>query len=95
VAEFWNLTAVECAQPPLDLGQAAAPGRGGAAAAVVGDLDPQHAAGVPDPDLGRAGAGVLDRVGERLGDREVAPGLDRRVELSGQDDVGLGTQRRV
>ena len=50
---------------------------------------------MPDPDLGLAGAGVLDRVGERLGDREVARGLDRRAEPSGQDDVGLGAQRRV
>ena len=32
--------AVERTQPPLDPGQAAAPGRVGAAAAVVGDLDP-------------------------------------------------------
>ena len=66
-----------------------------AASPVVGDLDPQQAAGVLHPDLHVSRAGVLDRVGERLGDGEVAGRLDRRIESPGQVDVHLDVYRGV
>lgn len=62
---------------------------------VIGYLDPQQAAGVPQPDLRPPGGRVLDHVGQRLGYREVAGRLDREVGPSRQVDVDLDGQRSV
>ena len=49
-----------------------------AAPPVVADDEVQHLAVVPDPHPGAGRVGVLDRVGQALGDREVRRRLDRR-----------------
>ncbi len=61
---------------------------------VVGYLDPQHAI-VRDADVDPARAGMLDRVGERLGDREVTGRLHGRRQPPAQADVQVDRHRRV
>jgi EmrB/QacA subfamily drug resistance transporter len=61
---------------------AGAAGAVGAADAVVADVDQQVTVAAPHVELGVGGLGVLDDVGERLGDEEVACDFDvRRVAL--------------
>ena len=78
--------AVERREPARHPGQAGA-GRVGAAAAVVADDQVQHLAVVADPHPGPGGAGVLDGVGQALGDREVGRRLDRRRQRPGRSTV--------
>ena len=70
--------AVERGEPVGHPAQAGAGGRIGAAAAVVGDLDRQHAVGERDAHVGAGRLRVADDVGQRLGGEEVRGGLDRR-----------------
>ena len=85
----------EGTQPPLHALQPGALCLVRAADAVVAHLDPQGAVGVLHADVDLARAGVPDRVGEDLGDREVAGRLDRRGQPAGQVDVDPDRQRGV
>ena len=67
----------------------------GAAAAVVAHLDAQAAVVAPDAHLGAVRLGVLDGVGQRLGDGEVGGQLDRRGQAPVEVDLDPGRQRRA
>ena len=73
-------TAAEHGDAVLQPAQPRSARRVGAAAPVVGDHDPQRVAGAGDRHVHAVRVGVLDRVGQRLGDEEVGGGLDLRRE---------------
>ena len=69
----------------------------GAADAVVADPTTAQPSSTPDADLDALAAGVLGRVGERLGDHEVGGGLDQAGQALGwhRPRARTGTGERV
>ena len=79
--------------PVFEPGQAGAPGEVGAAGAVVADRDPQDVTAGFGLDGDGGGAGVLGRVGQRLGDQVICADLDLVGQPPVDADVGIDRDR--